>query len=323
MPKTMRAAAYDRYGDADVVGVRETADEPPGRGEVRLDVRAAALNPKDVMVRKGRYRWLSGGRFPKRPGLDVAGVVVDVGSGVDASLVGARVAGMLDGFRAATGTLAERVNVPASQITRIEESLSFGAAAALPLAGCTALQALRDAGRLRAGERVCILGASGGVGTLAIGLARHLGAHVTAVGSARSVDLLASLGADVVLDRDRDEPFRDRRYDLVLDAFGKTRLGVARPAIARGGRYVSLVPSAGLVGDLVRAPLMGVRARTVVVRPRGADLALLVRLAATGELRPVIDSTFSLDDVAEAMRRLETRSAHGKVIVTPAAAHSP
>lgn len=314
----MRAAQYERYGDASVVGVASVAPPRPGPGEVLVDVHATALNPKDVLVRKGKYRALSGARFPKRPGLDVAGVVREVGAGVPRSLVGRRVLGMLDGFRALTGTLAEQAIVPARQLAPIDDGLSCDAAACLPLAGCTALQALRDAGRLARGEHVCILGASGGVGTLAIGIARRLGATVTAVGSARSVALLGSLGADVVLDRDHDAPFAARSaYDLVLDAFGRTRLRDARPALRPGGRWVEIVPSAGLAVDLVLAPLLGVRARTVVVRPRQGDLAWLADAAAGGALRPVIDSTWSLDDVAAAMQRLETRSAHGKVVVLP------
>lgn len=313
----MKAALYERYGDASVVRVVDVADEPPARGEVRIEVKAAALNPKDVMVRKGKYRWLSGSRFPKRPGLDVAGLVRDVGAGVSPSLKDKRVLGMLDGFCALAGTFADHVNVPAAQVAAFGDGLSFDDAAALPLAGCTALQALRDAGRLRPGDRVCIVGAAGGVGTLAVSIARLLGAHVTAVGSARSVEMLRSLGADVVLDRDRDDPFSGRRYDLVLDAFGKTRLARARRSLDRGGRYVSIVPSSGLVVDLVSAPLFGLRARTVVVRPLARDLEWLVTRAETGALVPVIDSAFALTDVEAAMRRLETRGAHGKIIVRP------
>lgn len=314
----MRAAQYGRYGDASVVSVVPIAPLRPGSGEVLVDVHAAALNPKDVLVRKGKYRALSGARFPKRPGLDVAGVVREVGAGVPTTLIGRRMLGMRDGFRALSGTLAEQAIVPVRQLAPIDDALSCADAACLPLAGCTALQALRDAGRLASGERVCILGASGGVGTLAVGVARRLGATVTAVGSARSVALLRSLGADVVLDRDRDAPFAARgAYDLVLDAFGRTRLRDVRPALRPGGRWVAIVPSAGLALDLALAPLLGVRARTVVVRPREADLAWLADAAAGGALRPVIDSTWSLDDVAAAMQRLETRSAHGKVVVLP------
>jgi NADPH:quinone reductase-like Zn-dependent oxidoreductase len=315
LPATMRVAEYDRYGGPEVLVVRERPRPTPGRGQVLVRVRAAALNPKDVLVRAGKFRWLTGRRFPRRTGYDWAGEIAALGPGVDDLAVGARALGMIDAQ--AGGACGEYVVAERGELTRCPPGLAFAEAAALPLAGLTALQALRDLAALAAGQRLLVNGASGGVGTLAVQLGKALGAHVTAVTSARNHELARGLGADDVLDYAVADLARPARpYDVVFDVFGNRSFAALRAALAPRGTYVTTVPSARAVIDHLRTRLGGRRARLVVVRSRAADLDELLALHARGALTPVVDRRFPLAELADAHRYLATRRARGKVVIT-------
>jgi NADPH:quinone reductase-like Zn-dependent oxidoreductase len=311
----MRALVYDGYGSSDRLVLREVPDPLPGRGEVLVRVRAAALNPKDVFTLRGRFRLLSGSRFPKTLGLDLAGEVLAAGRG-SALRPGDRVFGFLTGFTARRGSVAEQVAVPARWLAPMPGRASYAEAAAVALAGSTALQALRDVARVRPGDRVLIHGASGGVGALAIQLAKRAGAHVTATAGAARLDRCAALGADEALDHGSGEALAGgRRYRVVFDVFGNLSAGRTRSALAPGGVFVTTVPSRRIALDTLRTLVGPVRARMVSVRPRSADLAELGRLLDDGRLRPQIDRTFPLAEAREAVRYVEERRAHGKVVV--------
>jgi NADPH:quinone reductase-like Zn-dependent oxidoreductase len=313
----VRALVYDRYGPAEVLRLAEVDVPRPAPGEVLVRVRAAALNPKDVLLRKGRFRLLSGRRFPKGVGLDLAGEVAALGPGVSGCAPGDRVFGAVNHWRALRGTVADYAAVPAAALAAMPRALSFEEAAALPLAGCTALQALRDLGRVRAGDRVCIHGAAGGVGTLAIQVAKALGATVTTTSSAGQRAACLALGADEALDRAADEPFSGARtFRVILDAFGNLSLGAVRAALPDHGVYVTTVPSLRILLDAARTLAAFPRARLVMVRPRTAELEALARLADQGRLRAVVDRVVPLAGFLDAVRHLETRRAHGKVVVT-------
>jgi NADPH:quinone reductase-like Zn-dependent oxidoreductase len=317
----MRAALYDRFGGPEVVEIREVPEPRAARGQILLRVRAAALNPKDVYFRRGLYRALSGARFPKLLGYDVAGEVSEVGPGVRGIAVGDRRFGFFQGFRGRKGTVAERFSAEADETAAMPGSMSFEEGAALGLAGATALQALRDVGHLREGGRVCIHGASGGVGVHAIQIAKILGAHVTSVTSARNLDLARAFGADETLDRERDQPFaRSAAYDLVFDAWGNQRFEAVRRSLAPRGTFVSTVPSVALAVDLAKTAVRladAPAARLVIVRARGRDLETLSGWVGDGRLKPVVDRTFPLAEIREAFAYLETKRARGKVVVTP------
>ncbi len=313
----MRALVYDRYGSVDVLELREVAAKTIGRGEVLVRVRAAALNPKDSFVRKGRFRVLSGRRFPKYVGCDFAGEAIAVGRGVAHVGVGMRVFGMLDEYAYLRGSIADYVVARAREVAPMPSSLSFAEAAALPLVSLTALQALRDVAKLSSGDRLCIHGASGGVGTAAIQIAKALGAHVTTTSSAANLAFCRELGADEALDYASDAPFSGaRRFHVVLDAFGNQSLGRVRRALEPHGVYVTTVPSVRIARDAVRTSFGHPRARLVVVRPRREDLATVARLVAEGRLRPVIDRTVPFEDAVSGMRHLETKRTRGKIVVT-------
>lgn len=315
----MQAALYDRYGSADVVQLREVESPRPRGDEVVVSVEAAALNPKDVVIRSGRFRAVSGKSFPKYIGCDLVGRVVELGWRVPTAFAGARVFGFYTGTRALRGSIADLAAIRTSQVTVIPRELDTDAAAATPLAGSTALQALRDDAELQTGQSVLIVGASGGVGTFAVQIAKLLGARVAASASRANADLVRSLGADEVLDHTSGDPLGPGPYDVVLDCFGRLRARDVARVLARRGRFVSLVPSRGIFRDIAvgRLPLpRTVRTVLTSVEPRTQDLAQLAGWLGTGSLKPVIDHVYRREELHDAMRRLETRHARGKIIVS-------
>lgn len=308
----MRAVIYARYGQADVLEVVQLPVPRPRRGQVLVRVHAAALNPKDVVMRRGKFRMLAGGRLPRRVAYDFAGEVVRAGAGVRGLAPGARVYGMLNGFRA--GAAAEYVVARAGELAPMPRGLSFTEAAAIPLAAQTALQALRDVARVRPGAEVVINGASGGVGTFAVQLARHLGARVTSLSSERNLALCRELGAHEALDY-RQADVLARRWDVFFDVFGNHTWRRVRPALRPGGVYVQTVPSPRIVLDQLATLVTPTRARLVVVKSRARDLRELAHLVEAGALRPVVDREYPLEEVRAAQEHLETKHARGKVVL--------
>jgi NADPH:quinone reductase-like Zn-dependent oxidoreductase len=312
----VQALAYDAYGSLDRLSFRDLPVPKPGRAEVLVRVHAAAFNPKDSFVRKGRFRLISGRSFPKRVGADFAGEVVATSPGVSGLVAGDRVFGMLEEWTYRRGTLAEYVAPRASEVARMPRSLSFEEAAALPLVSLTALQVLRDIARVRDGDAVCIHGASGGVGTAAIQLAVALGAVVTTTSSAGNRELCRSLGATEALDYAADTPFATpRRFRIVLDAFGNLSFDRVKAALTPDGTYVTTVPSARIVADALRTLVRHPRARLVVVRARRDDLDAIARFVDEGLLRPIIDRVVPWGEAIEGLRHLETKRARGKIVV--------
>jgi NADPH:quinone reductase-like Zn-dependent oxidoreductase len=310
----MKAVEYRRYGPVSVLELRDVPRPSPGRGELLVRVRAAALNPKDVLVRSGKFRILTGSRFPKRVGFDWAGEVAEVGEGVTGVATGSAFYGMLDGWQG--GACAEYLAVRRGECAPKPASLGFEEAAAVPLAASTALQALRDVARIEAGARVLVNGASGGVGVFAIQIAKLLGAHVTTTSSAANLELCRRLGADTALDyRAVDALAGPERFDVVLDVFGNRSLGEARRALARGGTYVTTVPKPRTFLDAALTTFGRPRARMVRVRPRSADLELIARHVDAGRIAPVVEHVFPLDRIVDAEEQVGSKHTRGKVVV--------
>ncbi|MCU0475898.1 MAG: NAD(P)-dependent alcohol dehydrogenase [Anaerolineae bacterium] len=321
----MQAIVFPRYGAPDVLELREVEKPTPQAGEVLVHVRAAATNALDWHVMRGQpflARLEYGLRAPKsiQLGSDLAGTVEAVGSGVTRFQIGDAVFGEV--FHSRLGSFAEAVCVPETALAHKPESVSFIQAAAAPLSGLTALQGLRDKGKLKPGQRVLVNGASGGVGSFAVQLAKHFGAHVTAVSSARNLALVRGLGADEVIDYQTEDFTQHRRYDLILDAVGNRSIGALQRALTPHGKAV-IVGFTGLLGMLGHTILGGLASRggqslgmmgTVVASTD--DLALLATLLERGSLRPVIDRTYPLAQAADALRYLETGRARGKVVLT-------
>ncbi|RYU15079.1 NAD(P)-dependent alcohol dehydrogenase [Nocardioides iriomotensis] len=329
---TSRAVVQHRYGAPDVLAVVDRPVPSPGEGELLVAVRASSVNARDWHIMRGEprvARFLDAGTFtPRRPrvpvrGTDVAGVVEAVGPGVTGWRVGERV------FGETVGAFAEHVTVSTRQVARIPAGVSFERAAATPLAGVTALACL-DAAGLAPGQSLLVNGASGGVGTFALQLAKARGLRVTAVCSTRNLEQARRLGADETVDYTVDDfTRRGRRYDAVIDLVGNRRLRDLGRAVAPDGTVVLSgggVPGTGRtvgpLGLLVRAQLWARVTRRRLRAPLGvpdtAALERLGRMLADDRLHPVIEATYPLERVADAVRHMETRHTTGKVVVTTA-----
>jgi NADPH:quinone reductase-like Zn-dependent oxidoreductase len=312
----MKAIQYDAYGGIDQLVLREVPAPSVStrKRQVKVRVVRAALNPKDAFVRKGRFRVISGGRFPKWCGLDFSGEVT--ASSSPRVRVGERVFGALDEWKSARGTLAEYVVAGEDELAPLPDGVRFEEGAAVPLVGLTALQALRDLARTAPGAEVLINGASGGVGTVAIQIARRLGARVTSISSAANLQLCADLGAAETLDYGRGDFLEAAsRFDCIFDVFGNLSFARARAALKPRGTFVSTVPSLSRAVRDVVSRVFGQSERMVVVRPNRKDLEQLASWMSRGELQAVIDARYPLEQAADAFRRLESKRARGKVLI--------
>jgi len=313
--ESINAIAFHRYGPADVLGPVTRALGPLAPDAVRVRVAAAGVNPADAALRSGRLRFVMRLPRPAVPGADLAGVVEDVGAGVTGLRPGDAVVAMLP-VRTG-GAYAEVVDVPAALAAPAPRTVPLADAAGLPLAGLTALQALRDAAGVGAGDELLVHGAGGGVGTLAVQVGAALGAKVTAAVSADGMERAAQLGASAVVERTEAAlAGLGGRFDAVLDCTTTLPFRRAFGLLDRGGVAVSLVPFAALRHPDVLAPLRGGRrARSVLVAPSGVDLAQLVAWVDEGRVRPVTAAALPLADAAEAHRRIETRRTRGKLVL--------
>jgi NADPH:quinone reductase-like Zn-dependent oxidoreductase len=319
----MRAVRYDRYGAADVLRVEELPEPVPGAGEVKVRIRVASLNPVDWKIRAGEMRWMPVFRGPPRgTGCDLAGEIVGVGRGVAPRHVGERVFGALSPL-VRDGSCAEYAVLPAAGVAAMPDELDFVHAAALPIAGGTALQAIVDEARLGAGQRVLIVGAAGGVGHFAVQIAKHVGARVVAVCSAGNAEFVRNLGADEVIDYAR-EGFtrREDRFDAVFDAAGASSFAAARTILAPEGFYINTLGTGAATASTIVSAI-GARFTT---RQRVVPLALksgpamwqrLADLVGAGALRPHVERKVTLDEVADAQRSREGGHGRGKVVVVP------
>lgn len=322
----MKAIVHRRYGSPDRLEQAEIDAPSIGANGVLVRMRAAAVNPYDVHLLRGRpyiLRLSEGFRRPKRivPGVDVAGIVEAVGESVTLVRPGDEV------FGGCAGAFAELVRLREPFLIPKPATLSFDAAAAVPTAGCTALQGLRDQAATQPGQRVLINGAAGGVGTFAVQIAKAFGADVTAVCSTRNIDLVRSLGADDVIDHTRDDFTRTARpYDVIFDAVGNRSLRACRRVLDPRGTLVLVGGSGGrMLGPLPRALAASLRSRIGEQRLRfflakvtAADLRALTDLITAGTVTPIIDRTRPLGDAAEAIAYVATGHARGKVILTNA-----
>jgi NADPH:quinone reductase-like Zn-dependent oxidoreductase len=326
--RPMQAIVRCDYGTADVLRLEQVETPVPGDEEILVKVRAAAINPLDWHEMRGTpylMRLGSGLRKPKdiRLGVDFAGTVESVGGNVTRFKPGDEV------FGGRSGALAEYLVVRQDRaVAPKPPNVSFEQAATAGIAAVTALQALRDGGRLQPGEKVLINGASGGVGTFAVQIAKSLGAEVTGVSSTRNLELVRSLGADHVIDYTREDyAAGGRLYDVILDNVGNRSLSDNRRVLAPTGRYVLVGgggPDAGnWIGPMLK-PLQAVLLSPFVSQDMGMflsslrneDMQRLAELMQSGAVTPVIDRRYPLSETAEAIRYLEQGRARGKVVIT-------
>ncbi len=325
----MRAVVYTDYGSPDVLQIKEIKKPAPNDDQVLVKVRAAAINPLDWHFIEGTpyiMRAMGVGlRKPKDPrlGVDMSGVVEAVGKNVTQFNAGDEV------FGARNGAFAEYVCVRADKAIVLKPAnITFAQAAAVPIAAVTALQGLRDKGHIQPSQKVLINGASGGVGTFAVQIAKSFGAEVTGVCSTRNLALVRSLGADHVIDYTKEDFTQaEQRYDLILDNVGTQPLSGFRRALKPKGICVLIGgggPSdGGLLGPMVRplqaflwSPFISQKMGMFIAELTKKDLTILGDLMQSGKVKPVIDRTYPLNDIAEAIRYLEKGHARGKVVVT-------
>ena len=318
----MRAVFIERHGGNEVLRVGELPRPSPGRGEVLVRVRAAAINPRDWMVRSGSYPFrFTLPRFPIILGGDFAGEVAALGSGASGFEAGERVYGMQRAF-GGFGAFAQYVVARADILARTPESLDDVRAAAVPLAALTAWQGLHADARLRPGQAVVVNGAAGGVGSFAVQLAAVAGATVTGVCSTGNADFVLGLGATDVIDYGSAD-FLDvgRRWDVVFDAIGKASFAAARPAIRAGGWYLTTVPKGpDVLADVIgRAtgvlPIRGPRCRLILARSSSRRLEAISGLIADSRLTVPVERVFALEDVGEALARSRTFHTRGKLVL--------
>jgi NADPH:quinone reductase-like Zn-dependent oxidoreductase len=317
----VKALVYHRYGGPEVLQLTDMPRPEPREREVLVRVHTASINAADRVFLRGKpflLRLEFGFPRPRRPilGFDVAGRVEAVGSGVTEFRVGDEVFGV-----APSGAFAEFVCVAEEKLVPKPAAVSFEAAAATPTAGATALQGLRR-GRIAAGQRVLVEGASGGVGTFAIQIAKAYGAEVTAVCSTKNVEMARALGASRVIDYRREDFARDgQRYDLILAANAYRPLADYRRALQPGGAYVMTggggmqILQAMVIGALV-SMTSGRRMGNILALATKADLVALSELLESGKVKPVIERTVALRDVPDAIRYLEQEHARGKIVVS-------
>ena len=324
----MKAVVQDVYGSADTLRFEDIEMPVIGDDEVLVRVRAAGVDPGVWHLMTGRPYLVRvmgmGVRRPKVPvkGRDLAGVVEAVGSRVTRFRPGDEVYGV-----SIFGSFAEYARSRESDLARKPANLTFEQASAVPVSGMTALQGLRDVGRVQPGQQVLVIGAAGGVGSFAVQLAHAFGAHVTGMCSTAKTDLVQSIGAEDVIDYTREEvDARGPRFDLILDTAGRRPLSLLRRALAPhgtlaivggegGGRWLG-----GFDRQILRAPVRsafsGQRLRAVVSKERTEDLEYLTTLIEEGKVTPVIDRTFPLREVPEAIRHLAQGHPGGKIVVT-------
>ena len=322
---SMKAVVHRCYGSAEVLKVEHVPKPVPAEGELLVKVIASSVNPADWHYMTGTpyvMRLSSGFGAPKgvQRGIDFAGVVEALGPNVSTFKVGEEV------FGAHGGAFAEFISVSATDgIARKPQNLSFEQAATLPVAAITALQGLRDHGNVGTGTKVLINGASGGVGTFAVQIAKALGAEVTGVCSTRNVEMVRSIGADHVIDyTQRNFTEGAERYDVILDNVGNHGLLKVRQALKPRGKLVIIGgpkqdPWLGPVSSPVKAamlsPFIDEQMAMFIAQVNSKDLKVLAELALNGKIVPVIDRRYALSDIAEAMRYLGTQRARGKVVL--------
>lgn len=311
----MKAVVFDRYGSVEVLQYQELSKPKIKPDQLLVRVRASSVNPVDWKIRQGHLQLLSGFNFPRIVGSDISGVVVEIGWEVTKFQPGDEVYTFLNPLTG--GACAEYCAVPESAAAIKPQNITHTEAATVPIAGLTALQALRDLGEIQAGKKVLINGASGGVGIFAVQIAKAMDAVVTGVCSAKNRDFVNNLGADFVLDyAEVDFTKQTEKYDIILDAVGKKTFAECENVLETDGVYISTLPSFDNLAPMFLSWFMpGKKAKSIVANANNSDLGVLRELIESGKVEPIVDRTYSLPEVAAAHAYSETGRAVGKIAI--------
>ena len=305
----MLAAYYSSFGGPEVIKLGDQPAPLLGKDEILVKVRASALNPVDYRLRQGQFQWALRRKLPKLIGADFAGEVVQ--SNHPDYRKGQAVFGQVSALKG--GAHAQLLVAKPHQLAPKPDNLIWEEAAALPLVSSTVVQSLRDWVKLQSGETMAIIGGGGGVGTMAIQYARHLGATVTAVGSTGKQSLMEELGADHVVDYTQER--LTGQYDVVFDAAGQQTWSEGKNFLKKGGRWLTLQPYPKYYALMALTWFLPKKLKVMLNRVNAKDMQVIRELAETAILQPVIDSTFTLEDVQKAYERLESGHCAGKVVL--------
>ena len=313
----MKAIIYTTYGSPDVLQFTDVEKPTPKAGEVLVKIMATAVNQADIHVLSGMLRYSTGVFKPKQPilGSDIAGIVEAVGENVTQFQVGDEVFGDLSGH--GRGGFAEYVAAPASALALKPAALSFAQVAAVPMTAVTALQGLRDRGNIQAGQQVLINGASGGVGSFAVQIAKAYGAEVTAVVSTGKIELVRTIGADHIIDYTQENFTQNgQRYDLIFDTVANHSVSDFKRALTPNGIFVTC---AFLPALLILGPWLSMtgnqKMKNMLAKANQADLILLADLLKANKIIPVVDRCYPLSETSKALRYVKEGHAQGKVII--------
>jgi NADPH:quinone reductase-like Zn-dependent oxidoreductase len=308
----MKQAIITGFGNTEKIGFREVETPKPKKNEVLVKVVATSVNPKDTFIRKGRYKFLTGKKFPMGIGFDYSGIVEE--SNNSNYKKGDHVFGMINGWQGLT--CAEFLVAKDNEIMPAPNNLSLANSASVPLAAQTALQALSELGKIKTGYKVCINGSSGGVGTFAIQIAKAFGAEVTALSSPANFDFCKSLGADFMIDYNDKGFFKtNNTFDIFFDVFGNRSFKNISHLLSKKGIFISTVPSVKIFLDQIITKFGSKKAKMVIVKSTNENLNWLKQNIEIGTLKPIIDSTFSFDKVKDAQAKVETKRTKGKVVI--------
>jgi NADPH:quinone reductase-like Zn-dependent oxidoreductase len=309
----LKKVTYHKYGPPEVLSVEETSIPEPSENEVLIKIMAAGINPVDYKIRNGSIRFIVPGSFPRTPGGELAGIVDKNGPGSKFFKQGEKVFAML-GLRG--GGYSEYLCVKEDLISRMPDNIDFDHAAAIPLAGLTALQALRDKGEIRAGMEVLINGGSGGVGMFAIQIARYYGAHVTASCSGKNMEFVRELGANQVIDYQKVDFTKSKKlYDIVFDAVAKSSFSKSRNVLKKEGIYITTVPDPVTMFYQITNGVRQQKAFGIMCKPGRNDLDVLVEMVNKGKLKPYLDKTYLPEEASQAHQYIETGRVKGKLII--------
>jgi len=310
----MKAILYRRYGPPEVLEYTDLPEPQIRVDQILVKVHATSVNPVDWKFRNGKPR-IPFLKLPRIPGSDIAGVVIQVGKSAGRFKPGEAVFAVLSPFSG--GGCAEYAAVPWRRAAVKPRNLAFEEAAAVPIAGLTALQALRDHGKIRRGHHVLINGASGGVGSFAVQIAKAHGAAVTAVTSRKNTDFVRELGADDVIDYTAEDFTKSgSRFDIIFDPIGNRSFAECKLVLNPDGVYITTLPSPAMILPILITPVVGGKqARLVNLRARASDLAILLEWIEAGKIRPRIDKIFPLSKTSEAQAYSETGHARGKIVI--------
>ncbi|MEA5470196.1 NAD(P)-dependent alcohol dehydrogenase [Spirulina sp. 06S082] len=313
----VKAVILKEYGSSDVLQYVDIDKPTVAADQVLIQVCASSINPLDWKVRKGMLKVFSGSKFPLILGFDVAGIVAEIGSEVTQFKPGDAVFACTSAkFQGSAN--AEYITITESLLALKPANMSYEEAASVPLAALTALQALRDKGQVKAGDRILINGASGGVGCFAVQIAKELGAKVTGVCSTKNLQLVRSLGAETVLDYTQEDFTQNSvKYDCIFDAVAKQSFPKCRQVLKPKGIYISTLPDlGGAFWNVLTGLLPGKKAKWIVLNPNAEDLNILKNWIEEDKLRAIVDRTYPLSEVANAHQYSQSERAVGKIIIT-------